>query len=342
MAKTATAEQVKTNVQEAPAGGAVALAEETPKSLASRGLSLEQWRVLKETIFPAAQSKEAIFMAIDYCKARNLDIFKKPVHIVPIWSKEHKRMVETVWPGISELRTTAARTGRYAGKSAPEWGPDKTEHLGDVAVTYPEYCRMTVYKMVGNNRVAYTSEVYWKETYATAGRDTTAPNAMWKKRPMGQLAKCAEAEALREAFPEEIGGEYSAEEMSGQMRDITPVDPGPADPRPARKDYEARKAEAMGSAEVIEPETYETKPSEWPYADPQGVIEEYPDAESFANAFLIDLQKMVKDGNTAEELRAFRDSNMESIEALRGPGGDQDASGLVWRNLNALKDGGKM
>lgn len=337
MAKAATAEQTKP--QEVPSGGAVALAEETPKSLASRGLSLEQWRVLKEAIFPAAQSKEAIFMAIDYCKARGLDIFKKPVHIVPVWSKEHKRMVETVWPGISELRTTAARTGKYAGKSAPEWGPDKTEHLGDVAVTYPEYCRVTVYKMVGSNRVAYTGEVYWKETYATAGKDTTAPNAMWKKRPRGQLAKCAEAEALREAFPEEIGGEYSAEEMSGQMRDITPIDPGPADPRPARRDYEDRKAEAM--AGTVEHDD-ETKPTAWAYAGPDGVVDEYPDAESFANAFLIDLQKMVKDGAGLEELRAFRDSNMESIEALRGPGGDQDASTLVWRNLNALKDGGKM
>jgi len=39
---------------------------------------------------------------------------------------------------------------------------------------------------------------------------------MWAKRPRGQLEKCAEAAALRRAFPEEIGNEYAAEEVEGQ------------------------------------------------------------------------------------------------------------------------------
>lgn len=198
-----------------------------------RGLSQAEWRVLRDAIFPSAETDEAVCMAVDYCKARNLDIFKKPVHIVPIWDKKKGKLVETVWPGIAELRTTAARTGDYAGKDAPEWGPDRTQDFdGNVKATFPEWCRVTVYKIVRGHRVGYTGEVYWLETYASKGK-TNTPNEMWRKRARGQLAKCAEAEALRAAFPEEIGGEHSAEEMEGQetLIDVTP-------PRPERSEPE--------------------------------------------------------------------------------------------------------
>src|SRR5256885_16005138 len=46
--------------------------------------------------------------------------------------------------------------------------------------------------------------------------DTDVPNEMWSNRPVGQLEKCAEAGALRRAFPEEIGNALTAEEMEGQ------------------------------------------------------------------------------------------------------------------------------
>ncbi|CAJ0997499.1 hypothetical protein SODG_005668 [Sodalis praecaptivus] len=48
---------------------------------------------------------------------------------------------------------------------------------------------------------------------------TTVPNAMWKKRPYGQIAKCAEAQALRKAWPE-IGQQPTAEEMEGKTLDV--------------------------------------------------------------------------------------------------------------------------
>ncbi len=82
------------------------------------GVSAMQWRVLVDQVFPNARSAEAIALALTYCKARNLDVFKRPVHIVPMWSSALNRMVETVWPGIAEVRTTAVRTGSYAGIDA--------------------------------------------------------------------------------------------------------------------------------------------------------------------------------------------------------------------------------
>lgn len=190
------------------------------------GIDKSGWKVLVEAVFPAASSPDAIVMALAYCKARNLDIFKKPVQIVPIYDKKRGGMVDTVWPGIAELRTTAMRTGSFAGFEDTEYGPMIDEKLGGVDMRYPEWAQCTVYRLVAGMKVAFVGpKTFWIETYATAKRDTKAPNSMWAKRPRGQLEKCAEAAALRRAFPEEIGNEYAAEEVEGQafsgVRDVT-------------------------------------------------------------------------------------------------------------------------
>ncbi|MDT4332717.1 phage recombination protein Bet [Methylomonas sp. MS20] len=197
----------------------------------SYGLSEQSWKVLTEVTFPTAKTPEAILMALDYCKARKLDIFKKPVHIVPMWSAALGRNVETVWPSIMEIQTTASRTGVWAGMDRPVWGPDVTKTFtgrykddneqwqeSSVTVTFPEWVAVTVYRIVSGKRCAFTEEVYWLEAYSTAGgKHSQVPTAMWIKRPKGQLAKCGKAASLRAAFPEECG--YAAEEMDGKTLD---------------------------------------------------------------------------------------------------------------------------
>ena len=173
-----------------------------------------QWKALVEAIFPAAESVDSVVMALSYCKARGLDPMKRCVHIVPVWDSKRNKMVETVWPGIAELRTTAARTGEYAGKDAAEFGAEMSQS----GVRFPEWAQVTVYRMVRGRRVAFAGpRVRWLEECATTKNG--APNTMWKKRPYGQIEKVAEAAALRCAFPEEIGNEYTAEEMEGRIVD---------------------------------------------------------------------------------------------------------------------------
>ncbi len=188
------------------------------------------WRVLVNQTFPNARTPDAILMALEYCRSRNLDILKRPVHIVPMWSSEKGAMVETVWPGISEIRTTAARTGEYAGIDEIEFGPDiRKKFIGNVKekgkwindkeidITFPEWVRVTVYRMIKGQKCAFTTpKTYWMEMYAIQGSGDL-PNATWQRRVHGQAAKCVEAAALRMAFPEEVGNDYSAEEMSGQV-----------------------------------------------------------------------------------------------------------------------------
>jgi L-fucose mutarotase/ribose pyranase (RbsD/FucU family) len=136
--------------------------------------------------------------------------------------------VETVWPGIAEVQTTAARTGQWAGMDAPRFGPDKTRTFRgrvraeegwqeiEVTVTFPDWCEVTVYRVVQGTRCPFTETVWWEETYARAGgARSEVPTDMWVKRPHGQLLKCAKAASLRAAFPEEA--DYTAEEMAGKV-----------------------------------------------------------------------------------------------------------------------------
>ena len=80
--------------------------------LTELGLDLNTWKVLTESIFPTAKTAEGILLAVRYCQARGLDVLKRPVHVVPMWSRALGREVETVWPGINEVQVTAARTGQ--------------------------------------------------------------------------------------------------------------------------------------------------------------------------------------------------------------------------------------
>lgn len=187
-----------------------------------------QWKVLVEAIFPSAKTADAIVMALSYCQSRKLDVMKRPVHIVPMWDSARGGYVETVWPGISELRTTASRTQGYAGVDEAEFGPTRkvkftgrVKDRGDwkdqtIEIEFPDWCRLTVYRIVDGQRCKFVGpKVKWEETYATLG-NSDIPNKMWQERPEGQIEKCAEAAALRRAFPEELGNELTAEEMAGR------------------------------------------------------------------------------------------------------------------------------
>src|SRR5215472_715930 len=231
------------------------------------GINVNHWRVLTEAIFPNAKTPEAILLAMEYCKARNLDILKKPVNIVPTWSSQLRREVETVWPAITEAQVTAARTHEWAGLGKPVYGETKTTLFkgrreddrgnwvdAQVTVTYPEWCERTVYRMIGGAPRAFTERVYWVESYARHG-GSTLPNAMWCKRPFDQFAKVAKAAALRAAFPEEDGGP-TAEQMEGQ--DIAETDLIEA--APATSTAEGTLSPEAGATGGVQPSE---DPSSW-------------------------------------------------------------------------------
>jgi phage recombination protein Bet len=204
---TATAEQPTT---------AIAKTTDLPEAVTRRGISEAQWRTLTKNLFPGADP-QSVLMVIDYCIARKLDPLKKPCHIVPMRVKDARSgewgWRDVVMPGIYEYRTTAQRTGEYLGHSKPEYGP-MVEHLG---VKAPEWCEMTIYRHsrhASHDRIEFPVRRYFAEVVGLTKEGKV--NDRWAKAPIQMLEKCTEAAGLREAFPDEFGGEQTAEEMDDQ------------------------------------------------------------------------------------------------------------------------------
>jgi phage recombination protein Bet len=178
-------------------------------------------------LYPGAMA-ESVVMVWDYCVARQLDPLKKPCHIVPMQVKDAKSgdyiWRDVVMPGIYEYRTTATRTGLYMGHSKPEYGA-MVEYLG---IPAPEFCEMTMYRWSNQagQRIEYPVRVYFRECAGTRRDKVTKDfvlNQRWATAPIQMMTKVCEAAGLREAFPDELGGEHTADEVESiQFADAKP------------------------------------------------------------------------------------------------------------------------
>lgn len=140
---------------------------------------------------------------INMAKRRGLDPFRGHVHAV----KRGGRLVFQT--GIDGFRNLAGRTGEYAGSDEPVY------EMYNGTPKRPEKAAVTVWRIVRGQRVAFTGVAYWDEFYPGEG----GQGQMWRKMPRNQLAKCAEAQALRKGFPEQVDGLYIPEEMDQAQRE---------------------------------------------------------------------------------------------------------------------------
>ena len=212
-------------------------------------------RVLRNSLYPGAKP-ESVELVLAWCRANGRDPMRKPIHIVPMNIKDALTgkwgWQDTLMPGIGTYRTDAARTGQYAGKSEPEFGPDVTRDFDGCKVTFPAWCRVTVRRTLNGTICEYSAKEMWVENYAT-GKEGRGVNAMWQKRPYGQLAKCAESQALRMAFPEETGNSYTAEEMEGKGFEGTTIDAEPDRQTPASQSKPTNQTTEIPALETPAP-----------------------------------------------------------------------------------------
>lgn len=174
----------------------------TTAALATTEYSPERIALLKRTVCRGATDDEfALF--VTQCQRTGLDPFARQIHAVKRWDKQLGREVMSIQTGIDGYRLIAERTGLYAGNDDPVYDVEDAEH--------PNKATVTVWKLVGGQRVSFTRSARWSEFKQTKkGGELTR---FWQQMPYLMLGKVAEALALRAAFPQELSGVYTNEEM---------------------------------------------------------------------------------------------------------------------------------
>lgn len=165
--------------------------------------SNEQIRLLGETVAKGCDQDELAFF-LQVAKLKRLDPFTGQIHVVKRWDSQAGKEKITIQTGVDGYRVIASRTGELAGIDDPEYDAEEEEH--------PKWAKVTVYRYGrGNEKVPYRATARWSE-YVQMKKDGN-PNSMWKKMPYLMLGKVSESLALRKAFPDELSGMYTNEEM---------------------------------------------------------------------------------------------------------------------------------
>lgn len=182
-----------------------------------RGLALHEWdktfanlvkaTVLKPKNRDATDAELALFA--EQAQRTGLDPMARQIYGVFRKSRGAEQM--TIQVGIDGLRTIAERSGTYLGQTGPFWcGEDGKWQEVWFSKEPPAAAKVVVRKLLGG-QVAETPAVAHFGEYVPMYDGQ--PMGLWKEKPALMLAKCAEALALRKAFPQDMSGLYTDDEM---------------------------------------------------------------------------------------------------------------------------------
>lgn len=201
-------------------------------------------QLIKDTIAKGCDDDE-LKLFLYQCKRTGLDPFSRQIYVVKRWDNNLKKKVATIQTGIDGYRVIAERSKTYAGCDAPEFTLKFDGNL--------ESATVTVYRLIGSQRVGFSHTAYWDEYVQTTKEGD--PTRFWAKMPRNQLVKCAEAGALRKAFPQDLSGIYTADEMA-QAENTPPAGNGDGTtPHPAKEKPATASAARPGGNSAPNPST---------------------------------------------------------------------------------------
>jgi phage recombination protein Bet len=164
--------------------------------------------VMRKTV-AAGTSPEDFALFLEVCKHRRLNPFAREIYAIVRSGKM------TIQVSIDGFRKLAERSGKYRGQLGPQF-------CGEDGVWKDEWLKKTppVAAKVGVLRADFDQPV-WAVARYEAYVQPSSPT--WQKMPDIMVAKCAEALALRKAFPDEMSGLYTHEEMTQAGKPDVPL-----------------------------------------------------------------------------------------------------------------------
>jgi phage recombination protein Bet len=172
----------------------------------------EQTQLISTTIAPGCSNDELRLFAYA-CQRTGLDPFSKQIYAI----KRGGKM--TIQAGIDGLRSIAERTGQLDGSETHWCGEDGVWTDVWLAAKPPAAAKTILHRKGASHPFVGVARF----------ADYNAGQGLWSKMPAAMIAKCSEALALRKAFPADLSGVYSTDEMDQAVEPVT-VSAAPALP----------------------------------------------------------------------------------------------------------------